>query len=575
MKLKYLVEITEPHTHIVKVKIEGKAPKGAKSLDFFLPSWSPGSYLMREYARNIRTARAFNTKGEFLQIQQTAKGIWKVDFENSEVSDKSGDFSFEYEIYCHELTVRTSYVDDSHAFLHGPSYLMGVLDQDIKDPEIAFKFPALWAKLHTSMKDISEDRKAFVYTAADYDELIDSPVEIGCHYSNGFMHKGKEHHFAFYGDRHPHDDDLEGDIKTIVENVSSHFEGELPYEKYLFISHFVPNLYGGLEHLSSTALQFDGRKLQNRRDYLNWLSLVAHEYFHTWNVKRIRPKELGPFDYTNENYTRMHWLTEGLTSFMDDLFVYRAGLSQIEEYLLIIRDFLNKYYSIPGKKFHSLEESSFNAWVKLYRPDENTNNSSISYYLKGGLVFSTLHFELKKKGKSINDLLNLLWKRYLDNPSAGVTNDEVMEMIESLGGKDVRELFELRISTTEDIDFESYYKDIGCEFIWDESNIPYLGVQWKFEGDRAIVASVNLDSPAYKAGLNAGDELLSLNGMRFLKDDACNLDKLMTVGKSYKFGISRMNKIYQDFEIRAEKRPRVLKEIRVLDKKKVEEVFKI
>lgn len=579
MKLRYLVEITDPHTHMVKVKLNACPENGefekndGQQVDFFLPSWSPGSYLMREYARNIRTVRAFSSTGEFLNISQSSKNIWRVDLESSETKKAVSEIQLEYEVYCHELTVRTSHVDYSHAFLHGPSYLMGVLNHPMENPEIEFKFPGLWSKLHTGLEDISEERSRFIYKAKNYDVLIDAPVEIGCHESDGFMHSGKEHHVIFYGDQYPHSNDLKKDIKTITETVSSHFEGELPYDKYIYMTHFCKDLYGGLEHLNSTALQFDGRKLGCRRDYLNWLSLVAHEYFHTWNVKRIRPKELGPFDYVNENYTRMHWLTEGLTSFMDDLFVYRAGLSTLEEYLSIIKDFFNRYYSIPGKKFHSLEDSSFNAWIKLYRPDENTNNSSISYYLKGGLVFSTLHFDLKKKGKSVNDLLKLLWTRYQENPEVGVSSDEVMEMIESIGGKEVRELFELRVSTTEDIDFESYYKEIGCEFIWDETPIPYTGATWNFEGDRVLVASVALDSPAYKAGLNAGDEIIAVDRIRFLKGDTENPERIFNPGQKYEFVISRLGKLF-NLDIRMEKRPKVLKEIKVVDKNLAQAAFK-
>ncbi|MEX0798484.1 MAG: PDZ domain-containing protein [Bacteriovoracaceae bacterium] len=573
MKLRYLVEITDPHTHMVKVKINAVRERETSNLKFFLPSWSPGSYLMREYARNIRSIRAFNAGGEFLHLEQTSKNVWELDFEKSQVKTESVEFSLEYEIFCHELTVRTSHVDYSHAFLHGPSYLMGVLERPMEEPEIEFKFPGLWSKLHTGLKDISEKRSSFVYTAKNYDELIDAPVEIGCHESDGFMHQGKEHHVIWYGDQYPHKQDLKKDMQTIVETVSSHFKGDLPYDNYLFITHFIKDLYGGLEHLNSTALQFDGRKLNNRKDYLNWMALVAHEYFHTWNVKRIRPKELGPFDYVSEGYTRMHWLTEGLTSFMDDLFVYRAGLSSLEEYLGIIKDFLNKYFSIPGKKFHSLEESSFNAWVKLYRPDENSNNSSISYYLKGGLVFSTLHFDLKKKGKSVNDLLDALWKRYLANPSEGVESFEVLDMIEKIGGKDVRELFEMRISTTEDIDFESYYKEAGCEFVWDETPAPYLGANLLFQGDRAFVESVTLDSPAHKAGLNAGDEILAIDRIRFLKDDADKFEEMLLPDQKYDFSIARLGKIF-NVEIRAQKRPKLLKEIKVADRTKAQEVFR-
>lgn len=569
MKIRYTVTIENPTTHIVRVEISAKTPSN-KKIKFFLPSWSPGSYLMREYCKNIRSLKALNSKGEYLFFEQLAKGVWEVDWKKSEAK-QTDEFSFSYEVYCHELTVRTSHVDEGHAFLHGPSYLMGVVGENLENPEIEFKFPPLWMKLHTALEDISESREKFVYRAKDYDELVDCPVEIGCHESDGFMAFGKEHHVIFYGDQYPHKENLKKDMQTIVETVASHFGG-VPYNHYYFITHFVRGLYGGLEHCNSTALHFDGRKLANRMDYVFWLALVAHEYFHTWNVKRIRPKELGPFDYLNENYTSMHWLTEGLTSFMDELFVLRSGLCTLEEYLELQTNNLKKYYDTPGKKFHSLEDSSYNAWVKLYRPDENSNNSSISYYLKGGLVFSTLHFELKKKGKSINDLLTLLWERYQANPAEGVTRDEVLAMIEKLGGKEVANQFELRISTTEDIDFESYYKEIGMEFEWDQSEKPWLGLRYDYSGDRVIAKEVILDSPCYKAGVNAGDEILAINQLRYLKDDVAKTEEFLIPGNQYKMTIARLGRIYS-VDVTVGLRPKLLKRIKIVDEVKAKKAL--
>ena len=391
MKIRYIIQIKDPMNHILSVKIKGQKDLADSKLTFFLPSWSPGSYLMREYARNIRTFTAQTDNGEYLSAYKCDKGAYEVDWSKSELNKESDSFEINYDIYCHELTVRTSHIDESHAFLHGPSVFMGIADKELVDPVLEVKFPGLWSKLHTTLKDISDKRGEFVYTAKTYDDLIDCPIEIGCHESDGFMAFDKEHHLVYYGDQYPHGNDLKADIKKIVETVGSYFK-RIPYDKYMFITHFVKGLYGGLEHKSSTALHFDGRKLNSREDYMNWLCLVSHEYFHTWNVKRIRPIELGPFDYRNEAYTRMHWLTEGLTSFMDELLVYRSGLISLEEYLGMQTKNLNRYFSTIGKKFHSLEDASFDAWIKLYRPDENTANSSISYYLKGGLVFSTLHF---------------------------------------------------------------------------------------------------------------------------------------------------------------------------------------
>jgi predicted metalloprotease with PDZ domain len=571
MKLRYLVEIENPKTHIVKVKIDSIRPDDMDKVQFFLPSWSPGSYLMREYSKNVRNFKVLNKTGEFLFFEQIEKGIWEIDWNVSDVISQSLEFSVEYEVYCHDLTVRTCHIDESHAFLHGPAYLMGVEDSDFNF-EIEFKFPALWSKLHTGLTDISKKREQFLYTAETYDDLLDCPVEIGCHDSDGFEFDGKDHHVIFYGDQYDHPYDLKADIKTIVETVASHFNS-VPYDSYLFMTHLVKNKFGGLEHKNSTALQFDGRVLKNRKDYINWLCLVAHEYFHTWNVKRIRPIELGPFIYTEENYTRMHWLTEGLTSFMDELFVLRTDLITLKEYLTMQKQNLARYYSIAGKKFHSLEDSSFNAWVKLYRPDEFSNLSSISYYLKGGLVFSTLHFEFNKIGKSINDLLTALWDHYNKNPKVGVTKTEVLDMIESIGNKEIRDQFELRISTTEDIDFDTYYADNGMQFIWEESNKAYLGIDWEFKGANPFIGKVHLDGPAYKSGLNAGDEVIAVNHIRFNNIDANSLDNILTANKVYTFTVSRLEKLIE-INVTVGVEPRVLKDIVVIDEKKALSVFK-
>lgn len=561
MKTHYFISITEPKNHIVSVKMQ-ISTAGKQNFSVFLPSWSPGSYLMREYARHVRSFRAETDKGVTLEFIQVTKGTWEIKNPN-----KVELVEINYEVYCHELTVRTSHVDETHAFLHGPTYLMGIINEEIKDPKITLKFSPAWSKVSTGLKDASQSREDFTYTAKNYDELIDAPVEIGCHETDGFMVNGVPHELAFYGKTYPGKFNLKEDMKKIVEHISGYMGG-IPYEKYTFITHFVPKIYGGLEHLNSTALHFDGRKLGSRKDYINWLALVAHEYFHTWNVKRIRPKELGPFDYLNEGYTKMLWLAEGLTSFMDDLFVLRTNLCSLEEYLEVIKGNLDTYYTTPGKKFHSLEDSSFNAWVKLYRPDENSKNSSISYYLKGGLVFSILNIHLREKGKSVDDLLKLLWQDYQNNPERGVTTEDVFKMVESLGGATIRETFEEMVTTTKDIDFEGYYKKIGLGFKWEVPAGVYLGVDFEYKADRALIKSVTLDSPAYKSGLNAGDEILAINGLRFLKEDADQLAKLISPNVNYDFLISRLEMVHT-MTVQPSEKPKTLKEIVVLEKEKV------
>ncbi|MFT6070516.1 MAG: putative metalloprotease with PDZ domain [Bacteriovoracaceae bacterium] len=572
MKLHYSISIETPENHIVKVKLTGKREATDKHLNFFLPSWSPGSYLMREYSRNIRWFKAETSNGEVLQHEQTAKGVYAVDFENSDLNKKDDNFCITYEIYCHELTVRTSHVDASHAFLHGPSYLMGIMGRDLVDPELSLKFPASWSKVTTGLKDISPKREEFLYSAENYDVLIDAPIEIGCHETDGFMFEGKEHHLAWYGDLLPHNENLKKDIEVIVKEVSSTFSS-IPYENYTFITHFVPGKFGGLEHLNSTALQFSAMAMQNRKSYLQWLALVAHEYFHTWNVKRIRPKELGPFDYLNENYTKMHWLTEGLTSFMDEVFILRCGLCTMEEYLEMQKENLNRYLSTPGRKFHSLEDSSFNAWIKLYRPDENSLNSSVSYYNKGGIVFWCLNALLVKEGKKIDDLLNLLWKSYLDRPEQGLEAEEVFSMVREIAGEEVLGQFQTWVQTTEELDLDGLFKGAGFEIEYETKEKPWLGLRPDFLGDRVIIKDVALDGPAYKGGLNAGDEIIAINKMRILKDNFNDHEKYLFKDKPYMITVNRLETLV-NLEVIPSSAPRVIKNIKVTDTQVAEATLK-
>lgn len=572
MKVNYIVTIESPENHMVKVNlIIDEFSKDVFSV--FLPSWSPGSYLMREYARHVRKFNATQANGEPLFYTQIAKGIWEIDKTKSSVKNPQNQIQITYDIYCKDLTVRTSHVDASHAFLHGPSYLMGILNENILVPKIEFRFPPLWSRLSTSLKDISPGRESFLYEALDYDILIDTPVEIGCHETDGFEFQGKSHHLAFYGNVYSHKNDLKKDIKKVVETVASHFANELPYEEYLFITHFCPKIYGGLEHLNSTVLHFDGRKLSHRKDYLSYLSLLAHEYFHLWNVKRIRPKELGPFDYLNEAYTNLLWLAEGLTSFMDDLFVYRAGISDLSEYLETLKSNLDTYLSTPGRYFHSLEQSSFNAWIKLYRPDENSKNSSVSYYLKGGLVFLVLHALLFEKGKSIDHLLWALWEDFKIHPERGVTKDDIYRMIREIGGDDVLEKFSIMIETTHEINFDSALRTLGLEMKWNEPTKAWLGVDFEFTGDRVFIKTVILDSPAYKSGLNAGDEILFVNHQRFLKEDADKIGTYFLIDQAYLFTVSRLNTL-REVSVLMEREPRRIKEIVAIDQQKAQKALR-
>jgi len=454
MKISYLVQIPAPQTHYVQVTIalvlDSNLDQG-RDLTLFLPSWSPGSYLLREYSRHLRALKITDEKGREVEFELIAKGSWLLKLKDT----KATTLTCRYEVYCYELTVRTCHIDATHAFLQGPAYLLGLEEYTHLTHEITLEIPPEWSKIATALPCLAQDSThRFRFKATNYDYLIDSPIELGCHENLGFKIGEVEHLVAIYGYLHEDVDRQKflSDIQKICQTTCDYM-GVIPFKNYVFIIHFIPGIYGGLEHLDSTVLQFDGRKLTNPKDYLQWLCLVSHEYFHAWNVKRLRPIELGPFHYTQENYTRMLWLAEGLTSFMDNYFVLKSKLCSIDDYLDLIKSDLNTYYQIQGRRYDSLEESSFQAWIKLYRPHENSNNVTISYYLKGGLVFFHLYLKMTNAGYSFQQFILALWKSYEENPSVGIRKTQFMSILEFHSNTTITNEFDDYLVTTIEIPF--------------------------------------------------------------------------------------------------------------------------
>lgn len=524
MRLAYTVVIEDPARHVVRVRVQGPRPPGAPALSFFLPRWSPGSYLLREYARNIRSFKAETPRGRRLFHRQAAGSVWEVRWDHADLppGDDGDGFLLTYDVLAHEPSVRTSHVDASHAFLHGPSLLMGVLGRDVADPVLEVVFPPLWSKVTTSLRDASPDRTRFIYGAPDYDHLIDCPLEVGCHETDGFLHAGREHHVSFQGappPAPPGGRDLKADLERVVATTCGLFP-EVPYGAYWFMHRLAPGAHGGLEHRDSTAIEFCPKRMASRQGWLDYLALAAHEHFHAWNGKRIRPRELGPFDYLAENHTTMLWLVEGLTAFMEDLVLLRGGLCSLGEYLERRTRDVNRLLATPGRRFQSLEESSFNAWTKLYRPDSSTNNAAVSYYLKGSLVFLLLQADLAEAGRDISDLLRLLWERHKADPATGLATDEVLDMAASLAGAGAADALGAMVSGTEELDLEARLGRAGLAFERAKGRgAASPGFKARFEGDRVFVSEVPLGTGAFRSGVNAGDEVLALAGLRFTRAD--------------------------------------------------------
>ncbi len=539
MQFHYAVDLTRPETNLLQVRLTiSELEPNCQQLTCFLPAWSPGSYLVRDYVRHIQWLRAYNAEGSPIEAHKTSKAQWQIEWSASLEA-----IVIEYEVYAHEFNVRGSHVDASHAFLHGPSCFIGVLGADVQQPRLSLQLPENWQHVTTGLTYINHAGRFWQFCAADYDDLLDCPLEIGNQQCFKFEVDGVPHEVAVYGQTLVPASSLIDDIQRIVATELS-MMGGAPYARYVFIAHFAPEAYGGLEHSNSTAVQFDGRQLAERKNYLKWLGLISHEFFHTWNIKRIRPRELGPFDYQQENYTTMLWLAEGLTSFVDDVVLIRAGLCTLDEYLEIQRENLERYFQTYGRKVQSLEDSSYDAWIKLYRPEENSPNITISYYLKGLLVFSLLNCLLWKHQQRMDALIQALWQRWQAQPELGMTTEEVLNIVEQLTDADGRTQLQHWLRSTEELEFTKYYADIGIGLVWEPAKTVDLGIKWEVVKNRLTIKTVYREGAAWRSGLNAGDEVLAVDGIRLYADEP--LDKIASFfqpEKTYQVLVARLGQI--------------------------------
>lgn len=515
----YTISMPAPHSHLYHVSIEVDCIN-TPTQELILPAWTPGSYMIREYARHVQGFAAHAVDGTPLAWHKVAKDTWCI-----ETGGASGLFAT-YQVYANELTVRTSHLDGSHGYFNGACVFMFVADRIQDRLRLVVMPPTNWrvtTGLTPLMGDVliaDQGREDYIFTAADYDELVDCPVECGAHRLLTFEVDQIPHQIALWGGGNEQDSQLVADTRRIVE-IQRDFFGGLPYSSYTFILHLVDGRGGGLEHRNSVTNQIDRWSFQPERSYARFLALTSHELFHVWNVKRLRPQPLGPFDYRAENYTRLLWLMEGATSYYDELLLVRAGLLDPARYLERLAEKILQLQSQPGRLVQSLEQSSFDAWIKLYRPDENSANSSISYYLKGALVCLLLDMTLRAQSdgaRSLDDLLRLLYQRYPLSgpgiPEQGAVQAAVEELT-GAGEGTFADFFRRYIAGVEELDYATALAVVGLELRWQRRGPrAWLGLSFRRQGERTLVSAVRTDGPAYAAGIYADDDLLALDGWR-------------------------------------------------------------
>jgi len=540
-KIQVRLSMPEPWTHYFEIEMI-VAPVPAGEMDLTMPAWTPGSYLIREFARNVQEFSAADSSGKPLGWEKVNKSTWRV------MCEGAANMIIKYRVYAFEPTVRTSFLDDSHGYINGASVFF-YLNSCLKVPyHIAIHPYQGWTQISTSLEAVEGLENTFL--APDYDVLVDSPIEIGCQKVLEFEAKGIPHFLSIYGEGNCNPDRVREDLKKIVETATE-IVGEIPYKNYTFLLQLLKEGSGGLEHAASTTLQVSRWSFQPEESYCRFLRLAAHEYFHAWNVKRIRPRELGPFDYTKENYTRLLWVSEGFTDYYEGLILRRAALITPEKFLEHLSKKIADFRETPGRLVESPADASFNAWIKQYRQDAHTANATISYYLKGHLIGFGLDLEIRKRtgsGKSLDDVMRLLYQRCCNEDSQGFSEEEFRAVCEATAGSPVDELLDRYAYGTEDMDFAPYLAYAGLQFapIDPQQNSPpkgYLGISLQNLDGKPVIAGIPTGTPAYNQGLNVNDEILGIDGFRVSLETIQSRMEYKTPGATIELLIARGDKL--------------------------------
>jgi predicted metalloprotease with PDZ domain len=505
----YQVAMPKPESHLFEVTLFVQGwPE--PMLDLKMPVWTPGSYLVREYAKHLQdfSAEAGDRK-QPLPWRKLGKNHWQI-----ETADTSS-IEVRYRVFANELSVRTNHLDATHGYFNGAALFFFIPGFEKEPIQVTIVPPKSDWQVTTPLQLIAG--KANTFEAKDFDTLVDSPFEIGCHRLYDFDVLGKPHQLAIWGQGNADPDRIIADTQKIIE-VEAELYGGLPYERYLFLLHLSAGGFGGLEHKDSCSLNYPRFGFRVKDKYNRFMQLVAHEFFHLWNVKRIRPKALEKFNYEQENYTTSLWFCEGTTSYYDLVIPLRAKIYDAKSFLDSLSKDITRLQTIPGRQVQPLSESSFDAWIKLYRRDTNSDNSQISYYLKGEIVSFLLDLLIRSRHgnqRSLDDVMRRMWQQF-GREEIGFTPSELQDTIESVADVDLSNFFNRYIDGTDELPFNEYLEPFGLQLkgVEDEEASPQLGLTVKTENSKEIVKFVETGSPAWMAGIDADDELLAINGIR-------------------------------------------------------------
>jgi len=496
---------------------------GEASLELMMATWTPGSYLIREYARHLEALEVRSDEGP-LPVEKTAKNRWTLQTQGADKVEVS------YRLYSREMSVRGNWVDEDLAVLNGAPTFLTVVGGRAKPHNVQIELPDDWKHCVTALPAHS-DGKPCHFVAVDYDAAVDSPIVAGNPALYEFEVNGVPHVLANIGESGIWDGQKSADDTQKITQEIADFWGNIPYEKYWYLN-VIAESGGGLEHKDSTLMMTSRWNSRVEENHKKWLGLVSHEFFHTWNVKRLRPKALGPFDYENEVHTHDLWIAEGFTSYYDDLLLKRADLITEDEYLTRLSDQVHGLQQTPGRLVHPLAMTSYDSWIKFYRRDENSKNTTVSYYGKGAVVAWLLDAEIRKATvgeKSLDDVMRLAYSRY--SGETGYTSKQFRDVASEVAGTDLTPFFTTAVDSADELDYQHALDWFGLKFAdaeeegedeeeeaskdedaEEEEEEPAAWLGLALGGDR--VSNVHRDTPAHEHGFIVDDEILALNGFR-------------------------------------------------------------
>ncbi len=554
--IQYHLEVTDAAHHLAEVSVIFPQVQ-TRTLEVKLPVWRSGRYEILDLSKAISDFSASHSNGQKINWEKTDKNTWKL------LLNQPGPIQIKYQVYANTLKQRVIHIDPTHAYLDASGVFMfapAYRDQPLR---VSLEVPEDW-RSRSGMEKIGEHQ----FIANDYDQLVDSPIETGIHEYLSFEVDDKIYEIVIWGEGNHDIKDLQEKV-TLLHHAAKKIWGSFPFDRYLYIYHAGDGLRGATEHVNSTIIQQQRFNFKPRKSYLKVLATTAHEFIHTWNVKAYRPAGIAPYDYSKENYSKLFWMAEGITSYYDDLLLSRAEIYEPKEFYEKLAENIQKYLKNPGRKQKSVADSSFDTWLKQ---DPHLNhNESVSIYTEGSLVAWRLDQEIRKltnNKASLDTLQNLLYQQH-HNIDRGYHKQDVLKILQDMTGHDLSEFWQTYVEGTETIDFDALLNFYGLQRSFDDDNEEvksWIGADLNLDDQLVTIKTVDHESPAWLAGLTAGDQILSIDGIQVTGDDVAKRIEQMLPEQTYQihfFSAGRLQETnlkpkqnpYPEFKIKPLEKP--------------------